>query len=82
MSQGIDNGRQRRLVVSGVFDGVAGESNGALAFIPNRAGKRPQDARGGLLDGEPVLLTLVTAPGPKSPFCVVRYRVLDERGTA
>lgn len=72
----IDNGRQRRLVVADIFDGMAGESGGLLAFIPNRPGRRVQQARGAILDGEPVLLTLVSAPGPRSPFATFRYQVL------
>lgn len=73
----IDNGRQRRLVIAGLFDGIAGESDGLLAFIPNRSGKRPQEVRGGLLDDQPISLTLVAAPAPKRPFCSFRYRVLQ-----
>lgn len=52
----IDNGRRVRMVVDGVFDGMAGESRGVIAFIPNRSESRPEAARGGLMDGEPVLL--------------------------
>ena len=54
----IDNGRQVRLVIDGVFDGMAGLSRGVVAFVPNRSGRGPEEARGGLLDGEPVRLAI------------------------
>lgn len=66
----IDNGRQRRLLIPGVFEGMAGESEGLLALIPNRKGKRPRYARGGELDGEAVTLTFVSENGP---FATYRY---------
>lgn len=67
----IDNGRRRRLVIAGLFDGTAGESEGLLSFIPNRSGARPADVRAGLLDGQPVLLELV--PSAAQPFVTYRY---------
>jgi hypothetical protein len=73
----IDNGRRRRLVVSGVFDGMCGESEGLLSFIPNLAGKKPEAARGGLLDGEPIALTIVRTPDRKNPFVTAEYRLLS-----
>jgi len=59
----IDNGIRRQLIITGVFEGTCGESRGVLSFIPNRTGKRPIDARGGLLDGEPVILAIVPGQG-------------------
>ncbi len=59
----IDNGERRPLIISGVFDGICGISRGVLAFTPNRSSKRPQDARSGILDGEPVMLVDVM-PSP------------------
>lgn len=50
----IDNGRRARLVIEGVFDGLAGVSGDSIAFVPNRAARRPADARGALLDGKPI----------------------------
>jgi hypothetical protein len=73
----VDNGRRRRLIVSGIFDGICGESEGVLSFIPNLNGKRPDAARGGLLDGEPVALTIVSAPDKKNPFVMAQYRSLS-----
>lgn len=54
----IDNGRRVRLIVDGLFDGMAGESGGVVAFVPNLSAMRPEAARGGIMDGDPVLLTL------------------------
>lgn len=54
----IDNGRRVRLIVDGLFDGMAGEAGGIVAFVPNRHATRPESARGGLMDGEPVLLEI------------------------
>lgn len=66
----IDNGRQRRLIVPGVFDGIAGESEGLLAFIPDRNGKPARYARLGTLDGEQVALSYVAE---NKPFVTFRY---------
>lgn len=56
----IDNGerKDRRLVIAGVFDGMCGEQAGCLLFIPNLPARPPEAARGGLLDGEPVSLSV------------------------
>lgn len=70
----VDNGRRRQLVVAGLFDGLAGESEGLLSFIPNRTGKRPVDVRAGLLDGEPVFLELATGTSVDPSFVTFRYR--------
>lgn len=59
----VDNGTRAHLIIDGVFDGTAGLSRGVVAFIPNRTGRKPQDARGGLLDGAPVRVA-VTVDGP------------------
>jgi hypothetical protein len=66
----IDNGRRRRLVIEGVFDGMAGESAQLLALIPNQRGRRPRLAREAELDGEPVRLSFV---GENPPFVTYRY---------
>jgi uncharacterized phiE125 gp8 family phage protein len=60
---GIDNGRRVRLIIAGLFDGEAGESQGVLAFIPNRKPKRARFARDGELDGAPVRLTFIGEDG-------------------
>lgn len=70
----VDNGRRRGLVISGVFDGTCGESRGVISFLPNMPGK-VAGVRGGLLDGDPVLLTLVHAPNAENPFATFRYRI-------
>ncbi len=75
MSQVIDNGRRRRLIIDGVFEGDAGEANGVLALMPNRKGKRPRMARSGLLDGEAVRLTFV---GEDGVFVTYRAEALGE----
>lgn len=54
----VDNGRRVRLIVDGLFDGMAGEADGVVAFMPNRFSMRPEAARGGLMDDQPVLLVL------------------------
>lgn len=48
---------------------------GYLAFIPNRAGARPDAVRGGLLDGMPVRLT--TTKDAVGPFWTARYEVIQ-----
>jgi hypothetical protein len=58
-----------------VFDGLCGESDGALAFMPNLAGKAPEAAKGGLLDGEPVSLS-IRKDSRASPFYLATYRLL------
>lgn len=52
----INNGERRSLVIEGVIDGVCGTNRGRLAFIPNRVGRKALQARGGLLDGQPIKL--------------------------
>lgn len=66
----VDNGTQRRLVIAGVFEGLAGESDGLLAIIPNRKGRRARYIRAGELDGDAVHLTFV---GENPPFVTYRY---------
>lgn len=71
----IDNGRRVRLIIDQVFDGMAGELGGKLAFIPNRAGARPHAAKGALLDGVPVrIFPIKDASGP---FWSARYEVIQ-----
>ena len=72
----IDNGRRARLIIAGVFDGMAGVSRGLVAFIPNRAGNKPEMARGAILDGDPVRLSDVQkAEG--GPAYTARYQVIE-----
>lgn len=52
----VDNGRRVRLIIPGVFDGWAGVQGNKASFIPNRLGSRPEAIKGGMLDGQPVLL--------------------------
>lgn len=68
----IDNGNRRHLIIAGVFDGTCGESEGVLSFIPNCTGKEPSAARGGLLDGAPVILSITA--GPHRPFFSAVFR--------
>ena len=70
----VDNGKRRRLVVAGMFDGLAGESEGLLSFIPNRTGRRASDIRAGILDGEVVHLELATGATVDPSFVTFRYR--------
>lgn len=66
----VDNGTRVRLIVAGVFDGVAGMARGRLAFVPNRSGVDPVTVRGGLLDGRPVLLAIKR---DRAPFYSATY---------
>ncbi|WP_174291012.1 hypothetical protein [Sphingomonas bacterium] len=70
----IDNGRQVRLVIDGVFDGLAGLSRGKVAFVPNKSGKPPEQAVAGIIDDEPV--RLVIAIEGKGPFYAGRVHSL------
>lgn len=61
----INNGKRKHLVIVGVFDGMAGVQGSTLAFVPNMKGNRPESIKGGVLDGEPVMLTITKdAAGP------------------
>jgi len=71
----VNNGTRRALTIAGVFEGLCGESNGTLSFIPNQTGRDPLAARGGLLDGEPVLLEVKS--GAHHPFFNATYRSLS-----
>jgi hypothetical protein len=71
----IDNGVRRELVIAGVFNGTCGESRGRLAFIPNRFEKRPEEQRGGLLDGNPIRLCDVHLDG-EGPAYTAAYGLL------
>lgn len=71
----IDNGRRATLEIAGVFLGEAGVRGPFVSFIPNRIGQQAEAARGGLLDGQPVLLAPIketTGPFWTSRFEVVR----------
>ena len=68
----VDNGKRRSLVIAGVFEGTCGESEGVLSFIPNLFGKPAVTARGGLLDGDPVSLSIEAAPDGR--FFTAKYR--------
>jgi hypothetical protein len=58
----VDNGSRARLVVPGVFDGIAGVMGSELAFIPTGAMKA-DGVRVGLLDGKPVSLNIRRGEG-------------------
>lgn len=66
----IDNGKQVRLVIDCVFDGMAGLSRGKVAFVPNKAQRKPEEAVGGTMDGASV--RLVVAIDGKGPFYSAR----------
>jgi hypothetical protein len=70
----INNGRRAHLVIAGVFDGMAGVQGNAVAFAPNRAGGSPGRVKGGILDGEPVLLS--TTKDEFGPFWTSHFRVI------
>ena len=67
----INNGKRAHLVIDGVFDGEAGVQGNQLAFVPNRSGRLPGTAKGGLLDGEPILLS--TRKDPNGPFWLATF---------
>ena len=54
----IDNGAQASLIIKDVHNGLCGLSGGKLSFQPNLKGKRPEDARAGLLNGEAIRLAI------------------------
>lgn len=70
----VDNGSQQRLEIDGVFEGMAGVAEGFVSFVPNRFTSRPGDARGGSLNGVPVLLT--PTKDPTGPFWTSRFEVM------
>jgi hypothetical protein len=72
----INNGERKRLIIAGVFDGICGVSRGLVAFLPNRVGTPPELARGGLLDGDPIMLTEVQRAG-EGPSYTARFQVLS-----
>lgn len=72
----VDNGRRARLIIAGIFDGMAGVSRGQVAFVPNRAGAKPEMARGGILDGDPVRLSDVQKAAA-GPSYTARYQVIE-----
>jgi hypothetical protein len=68
----IDNGERLRLVIDGVFDGMAGVQGNQLAFMPNRGKKRPHEAKGAILDGKPIFLRTMTKD-TVGPFWTARF---------
>lgn len=72
MSIDIDNGARKRLVIEGIFDGIAGVANGYVSFVPNRNTRDPREATGGTLDGKGI--TLAPVKDPHSDFWLSRYR--------
>lgn len=68
----IDNGKRLPLIIDGVFDGMAGVQGDKLAFLPNRAGKRPNAVKGGILDGKPVLFA--ATKDAVGPFWTARFK--------
>jgi hypothetical protein len=71
----IDNGRRGRLIIAGVFDGIAGVVGNRLAFVPNRFDRRPDLARGGVLDDQPIMIA--PQKDPEGPFWSSRFEVLS-----
>lgn len=71
----INNGERKHLIIAGVFDGQAGVQGDKLAFLPNRTGTNPGSVRGGLLNGEPVLLS--ATKDPVGPFWTARFKVIE-----
>lgn len=71
----VDNGSRRRLIIDGVFEGMAGVAGAFVSFIPNRSGRAPGSARAGLLAGVPVLLR--PTKDAEGPFWTSRYEVFE-----
>jgi hypothetical protein len=71
----IDNGRRGRLVISGVFEGMAGVQGNNLSFLPNRRGSRPEAVRGATLDGKPIRLASIK--DQVGPFWTARFEVIE-----
>ncbi len=70
----IDKGDHVRLVIAGVFDGMAGVSGAYVSYVPNRNGRRPGSAKVGMRDGKPVLLEPVK--DADGPFWTARFEVV------
>jgi len=70
----VDNGSRQPLVIEGVFEGLAGVAGAFVSFIPNRAGRAPGAASGGLLNGVAVLLRPMK--DAEGPFWTARYEVI------
>ena len=70
----IDNGERLPLIIDGVFEGVAGVAGAFVSFIPNRVGRNPAKATGGILGGVPVFLAPVK--DAEGPFWTARYEVV------
>lgn len=70
----VDCGSRLQLDIEGVFSGMAGVAAGRIAFVPNRHARRPQLARGGVLDGVPVALAPVK--DEHGPFWTSRIEAL------
>jgi hypothetical protein len=71
----IKNGRRARFIIDGVFDGMAGVQGNQVAFAPNRAGGSALAAKGALLDGEPVLISVTKDDG--GPFFTAQFRSFE-----
>ena len=59
----IQNGTRGHLVIKEVIDGDCGISRNKVAFVPNRQGRKPADARFGLLNGQPVQFSNMEGAG-------------------
>lgn len=53
----VDAGERVLLEITGVFSGHATVLRDRVACVPNRSGKAPADAMGGLRDGGPIFLS-------------------------
>ena len=71
----VENGSRQSLQIHGVFDGMAGVAGDFVSFIPNRFAQRPGRATGGVLNGQPVLLS--PQKEPTGPFWTARFKVIE-----
>ncbi len=62
----IDNGYRAPLSIDGVFEGLAGVQGGFVSFVPNRSSRRPDEAKGGILNGQAV--RIAPKKDPEGPF--------------
>lgn len=71
----IDNGQRRRLVIDGIFEGMAGVAAGYVSFVPNMGARAPTRGTRGELDGVPI--RLAPKKDASGPFYTSRYEVID-----
>jgi hypothetical protein len=70
----VDNGERQRLIIPGVFDGLAGVARGRVAFVPNQDRIEPGKAKVGVLNDEAVRLS--PRREPVGPFWTSTYEVM------